>query len=450
MDPCFPTNVSDFKTIAGGGYMFVDKTLMIKDIVSYMNGPFLFTRPRRFGKTMNLSMLECFFDMGHPENRGLFEGLKVSEYPEVMSHFGKYKVVHLDFSMLESSDADDFMIRLQNMISMTFGNFKEISTSEKIDAIDRRLFKELHTKKADNAQLMLSILRLSKWIEQVYGAKAVILIDEYDKPAIQACKLGFFQKFIIRFRSFMEASLKTNQAYKFAIVTGVSHVSMASLFGGLNNLKEFNIFDNEFAETFGFTESEVTDLISRTGLPSGYLDTAREHYGGYRFGNKDMYNPFSIVNYLQGCVRGDCEPKTFWTPSEDVPLIADMLRRTAPDFKERILDLRVSDNILKSDIDLYMDFGKLSSDDPDDLSTAVITLMVTSGYLKPADTVFGVYTVSFPNLETAEAFDTMMRDMKIVNETTIESDQEHLQHEGRRCDQGAEPHPRRDVPPRPL
>ena len=417
MNPCFPTNVSDFKTIAGEGYTFVDKTLMIKDIVSFKNGPFLFTRPRRFGKTMNLSMLHCFFDMGHPENRDLFEGLKVSEYPDVMSHFGKYKVVHLDFSMLESSDMDDFMIRLRNMISKVFGNFKEIATSKKIDAEDRRSFKELREKKADSVELMFSILSLSQWIEQVYGTKAVILIDEYDKPVIQAYELGFLQEFMIKFKSFMESSLKTNQAYKFAAVTGVSHVSKASLFSGLNNLNEFDIFKKRYDEAFGFTESEVSELVSRAGLPAELLDTVRTYYDGYRFGDEDIYNPYSVMNYLQDCICGDYEPKAYWVRSGSTKLITDMLSRTAPDFREGILALGVPGNTMNSEIDPYLNFNSLSSDDPDDLNTAVITLMVTSGYLKAVESGDG-YAISLPNLEVAEAFDAMMKEMKVFKKAT--------------------------------
>ena len=413
----FPTSVSDFKEIANGKYSFVDKTLMIRDIVSFESGPFLFTRPRRFGKTMNLSMLHCFFDMGHPENRDLFEGLKVSEYPDVMSHFGKYKVVHLDFSMLESSDMDDFMIRLRNMISKVFGNFKEIATSKKIDAEDRRSFKELREKKADSVELMFSILSLSQWIEQVYGTKAVILIDEYDKPVIQAYELGFLQEFMIKFKSFMESSLKTNQAYKFAAVTGVSHVSKASLFSGLNNLNEFDIFKKRYDEAFGFTESEVSELVSRAGLPAELLDTVRTYYDGYRFGDEDIYNPYSVMNYLQDCICGDYEPKAYWVRSGSTKLITDMLSRTAPDFREGILALGVPGNTMNSEIDPYLNFNSLSSDDPDDLNTAVITLMVTSGYLKAVESGDG-YAISLPNLEVAEAFDAMMKEMKVFKKAT--------------------------------
>ncbi len=411
----FPTSVSDFKEIANGKYSFVDKTLMIRDIVSFESGPFLFTRPRRFGKTLNLSMLHCFFDMGHPENRDLFEGLKVSEYPDVMSHFGKYKVVHLDFSMLESSDMDDFMIRLQNMISKVFGNFKEIATSRKIDAEDRRSFKELREKKADSVELMFSILSLSQWIEQVYGTKAVILIDEYDKPVIQAYELGFLQEFMIKFKSFMESSLKTNQAYRFAVVTGVSHISKASLFSGLNNLNEFDIFKKEYDEAFGFTESEVSELISRADLPGVDLDTIKSYYDGYRFGDEDIYNPFSVMKYLHDCTRGDYEPKAYWVRSGSTKLITDMLSRTAPDFREGILALGVPGNIINSEVDPYLNFNSLSSNNPTNLKKAVITLMVTSGYLKAADAVNGKYTISLPNLEVAEAFDAMMSDMNVAD-----------------------------------
>ncbi len=418
MDQVFPTNVCDFKTIASEGYTFVDKTLMIRDIVSFRDGAFLFTRPRRFGKTMNLSMLHYFFDMDHPENRSLFEGLKVSRYPDVMSHFGKYKVIHMDFSMLESSDVDDFMIRLRNMVSMVYGNFKEISTSEKIDADDRRSFKELRAKKADNGQLMFSILSLSQWIEQVYGTKAVILIDEYDKPVIQAYELGFYQEFMVKFSSFMESSLKTNQAYKFAVMTGVSHISKASIFSGLNNLNEFDVFKKEYDEAFGFTESEVADLVSRADLPSVDMGTIKSYYDGYRFGDEDIYNPFSVMKYMHDCTRGDYKLKPYWVQSGDTKLITGLLSRTDPDFREKILALGVVGIIMKSDIDPHLSFESLSSDDPDDLKTAAITLMVTSGYLKAADESSGIYSISLPNLEVAEAFDIMMKKLKIVDKVT--------------------------------
>ena len=429
----YPVSISNFNTIVSENFDFVDKSLMIKDIVDQKSGAFLFTRPRRFGKTMNLNMLDAFFNCDCTNNKELFSKLKISKVPDAMEHLGKYKVIHLDFSQIESSSNEMFLKYTSVMISDLYKSYIDLITNKKLSEFDCSNFMDICNCKANIELLRGSITRLCKWIKAAYDKEVVILIDEYDKPAHKAYLSKFYEEFFDFFTPFMEATLKTNQDYRFAIVTGVSRISKQTLFSGLNNLKEFDIFKTRYDEAFGFTESEIKELLLKADIPMEEIEKIKAYYDGYRFGNEDVYNPFSVMNYLQDREYGDVEPQSYWVQSGDVSLITDTLSKTDPEFRDRIISLGVPGNTMTCEINPYLSMRNLFSVKKNILEEAAITLMVTSGYLKAIPTDNEQYVVSIPNTEVFKAYREFVKDLDIIEYNVTSKFIEYLYNKNERA-----------------
>ncbi len=426
MGKMIPAAVRDFRTLANGSYHFVDKTLMIKDIIDLGDGVFLFTRPRRFGKTMNLSMLEAFFDCGTPDGERLFSGLKVSEHPDVMEHLGKYKVLRLNFADIESSNQAFFLDRFSVMMSRLYVRFSRVLECDDVLDDEREQFMAIRGRRASEGLLSESISMLARWVKIAYGIDVVILIDEYDKPFHAAYLNGFYTEFMDFFSPFMESSLKSNPDYRFAVLTGVSRIATGTIFGGLNNLMEFDMFEAMLDESFGFTESEISALISDVGLPEEETDVIRNYYDGYRFGDEDVCNPFCVMSYIQDRLNGQTGTDSYWVQSGDTAMISDVLSRTDPDFRDRILTLAISGNSMERTVDPRLTLRDLQSTDEDVLEEAVLTLMVTSGYLKAVRSVSGRYVITVPNQEVSEVFENLVQRMSIVASTSVSRLSEYM------------------------
>lgn len=419
MDKIIPASISNFPTLVSGDYYYVDKSLMIKDLVELGDGASLFTRPRRFGKTMNLDMLKTFFDHSVPNGKEIFSGLKVSKYPDVMCHLGKYEVIRMDFTYLESSNMKLFLGCFSDLMSNVFSKYSDILNCETIPEPTRAKFALIMNAQADDSVLLSSMPLLCECINIAYGMKTVILIDEYDKPVHEAYLKGFYDEFMAIYSPFMERTLKANQNYKFAVLTGVSHLSKETIFSGLNNLQEFDIFRTKCDESFGFTEKEVSDLISEIGLPEEQLDVMREYYDGYRFGNEDVYNPYSVMNHLQRLREGVMSPRNHWVQSGDTSLITDVLIRTAPEFRDRILALSIPENSITTSINPRLSLRNIQSSKENVLEETAVTMMVTSGYLKAVPYDEKKYTITVPNMEVVEAFENLMNNLDIVDKTSV-------------------------------
>ncbi len=415
MVECFPVSTSDFKKIATEGFIFVDKSLMIRNIIRYKQAAFLFTRPRRFGKTMNLDMLRAFFDIENKDGKEMFSKLKIAGDSESMAHLGKYRVIRLDLSSTESSNMKDFLESFASMVSRTLRDFKRIPECDSIPQYERDLFMDYGKRTASKAMLTESILRLCQWIEDAYEDETVILIDEYDKPVRSAYLSGYYQEFMDFFKKFMESTLKTNTFYRFAVVTGCSRISKETLFSGLNNLKEFDIFQTGFDEEFGFTESELRFLIENTSIPAEEIDIMKSYYDGYRFGEKDVYNPYSVMNHLQDYIGGNKKPISYWVQSGDASLISEVLNRTTPEFRDEVISLGVPGNYFDGRVNPKMNFQNLFSTNENELEEAAITLLVTSGYLKAVPLDDGRYRLTIPNEEVFDAFDALMTSLNIAD-----------------------------------
>ncbi len=407
-----PSGVSGFRTLAGGDYHFVDKSLMIEDLIQLGEGPCLFTRPRRFGKTMNLSMLDAFFENGVPDGKELFSGLKISGCPEAMEHLGKYKVFRLNFADIESADLELFFDLFSLMMSDLYLTFDHLSECERISEAEREQFMAICRRDADEELLIRSVSLLSRWVKIAYGMDVVILIDEYDKPIHMAYQMGYYTEIAGFFSRFMESSFNGNECCRFAVLTGVSTISEESVYSGIVGLKRFDIFQPRFDGSFGFTEEEVGTLISDTGMPPEELDTIRKHYGGYRFGNQEVCNPFSVIRHIQGRIFGEARTKCHWANSGGSVMISDALCRAEPSFRDRILALADPGASLVCDISPNLSIGKLHSLDEDELEESTVTLLAISGYLTAVPCDGGRYAVSIPNLDVSEGYREMVSDVK--------------------------------------
>lgn len=409
---------SRFHEIANGDYYYVDKSLLIRDILKNGKKAFLFTRPRRFGKTTNLDMLDCFFNMDHIGESRVFEKLRIGQYPEYMSQRGRNRVIHMVFSDTDANNMPLFMDRFSTMISRMLADHRYILDNPDMDPVDRDVFDSLRNKTASESELIASVSYLCEWIHRYDGHETVIIVDEYDKPVQSAFLNDYYKVFMEFFSRFMESSFKTNADYRMAVIGGVSTVSKESIFGGMNNLCEIDIFDPRFDEYFGFTEGEVRDLLKEMDIPESEMSGIREYYDGYLFGNVEVYNPYSVMNHLENRLDGDGRLRPHWVSSGDTKIIANVISKNDRDFRESVISLGVPGNTMLSPVDLHMSFRSIQDGNTEEeLRKASISLMVTSGYLKAIPEGME-YRVLIPNTEVFTAFESIVRDLNIIDTVT--------------------------------
>ncbi len=295
-----PIGIEDFKEIISRDCYFVDKSLMIRDILDSGAKVTLFTRPRRFGKTLNMSMLRYFFEKTEEDNSYLFEGLSISESGnKYMSHMGQYPVISISLKGMKQASYEMSFLQFKYNIIEEFGRHRELLKSDKLTSAQIDMFTAIYDNKADDSAYFSALKLLSDCLASAYSKNVVILIDEYDVPLENAYFNGFYDKMINLIRSVFESALKTNSSLEFAVLTGCLRISKESIFTGLNNLSVCSIMNNGYSKYFGFTEDEVVKVLDYYGK-SGELPELKKWYDGYRFGTTEIYNPWSIVKFIQG------------------------------------------------------------------------------------------------------------------------------------------------------
>ena len=321
-----PIGVEDFKELVNKGYYFVDKTLMIKDIIDIKSSVNLFTRPRRFGKTLNMSMIQRYFEKTEEDNAYLFEGLNISKAGEKYKEYqGQYPVITLSLKSMKQSCFEDAFLLFKNIISKEFYRHKEILSSDNISEVNKREYFSIVEKTADNSQYLYSLKLLSDCLKEAYNKNVIILIDEYDVPLESAYFGGFYDDMVNLIRSVFESALKTNPSLEFGILTGCLRISRESIFTGLNNLAVYPMTENLFSQYFGFTEEEVKEIVRFYNI-SNHFDELKTWYDGYRFGEIEIYNPWSILNYLLKAVTSkDVLPKPYWSNTSSNDIIHDLV-----------------------------------------------------------------------------------------------------------------------------
>ena len=311
-----PVGVDSFEKIRKDGFYYVDKTTLIEQLLEQWGEVNLFTRPRRFGKTLNMSMLRCFFEIG--ADRSLFEGLDISKNQELCNtYMGKFPVVFLSLKNVDGLTFADAKYRLTELVAAEAERFLFLSDSKKLSENEKSRYQALISLDygrytMDETILVSSLQLLSQLLYRHYGQKTIILIDEYDVPLDKAFQHGYYKEMVSLIRGVFGQALKTNDALQFAVLTGCLRVSKESIFTGLNNFKVLSITDARFDEQFGFTDREVKDLLSYYNVEDKFKET-KEWYDGYRFGNVDIYCPWDVINYVDR-IKDDpgARPEAFW------------------------------------------------------------------------------------------------------------------------------------------
>ena len=404
-----PIGVSDFKEIVENNYYYIDKTKLIEDILHYRAKVNLFTRPRRFGKTLNMSMIKYFFDIENKEeNRKLFDGLNISE-SEHMQEQGQYPVIYISFRNMEEVSWENSHIAIRQLISNMYDEFKFIR--EEMDERELFYFDNVWFNK-DIADWKGSLKALTKYLYEYYGKKAVVLIDEYDTPIIQAYQEGYYKQAISFFKKFYGDAMKDNEYLQFGIMTGILRIAKEGIFSGLNNLKVNNIFSEKYSEYYGLTENEVVEAVKYYGLEYE-MEDVREWYDGYQFGETEIYNPWSIINFLD-----EKKLRPYWIGVSGNKTIYDLLGKADKKVIEDLEKLFVGKTVYKA-INEYMEYVFNASD--------IWELFLYSGYLTTDGEKKGeLYPLRLPNKEIQTFFRKIFIDRFVGNYTQFSNIVENL------------------------
>lgn len=398
-----PVGIDNFEKIRQNGFYYVDKTSLIEQLFSNWGEVNLFTRPRRFGKTLNMSMLKYFFEIG--TDRSLFDGLHISSNEKICSeHMGKYPVIFLSLKNAEGLNFDTAKYQMVELIAREAERFPFLAKDTNLSDRDREKYRVLtafadgHYQMSDDV-LYGSLQTLSELLYKHFNQKTVILIDEYDVPLDKAFQHGYYREMVALIRAMFGRALKTNEALAFAVLTGCLRVSKESIFTGLNNFKILSITDSRFDEQFGFTDKEVQKLLADYHLEARFSET-KEWYDGYRFGNVDVYCPWDVINHIDR-IKDDpnARPEAYWINTSGNDLVkrfVDKANRTTRNEIEQLIAGNAIEKTLRLD---------LTYDEIDNSIENLWSVLFTTGYLTQTGmTEDGAYRLVIPNREICEVF----------------------------------------------
>lgn len=391
-----PVGIDDFKKIREAGFYYVDKTKLIEQLLQSWGEVTLFTRPRRFGKTLNMSMLKSFFEIG--AEKSLFQDLYISEKEKLCAEYmGKYPVIFLSLKGVEGLHFADAQKMLMTIINNEVRRHYYLKTSDKLTVEDRKQFEKMLLN--EDVNLVDSLRLLSQLLYLHYDQKVVILIDEYDVPLDKAFKNGYYQEMVSLIRGLFGQALKTNEFLQFAVLTGCLRVSKESIFTGLNNFEINSIVDIEHEEGFGFTDAEVMQMLKYYHCTNRYSDI-KEWYDGYHFGNADIYCPWDVINFVKKILTdSNAKPSAFWINSSGNDLVKLFVDKADQSTKDEIERLVAGESVTKRiRLDLTYDEIENSIDN-------VWSVLFTTGYLTNiGNPESGVYELVIPNREVHEVF----------------------------------------------
>ena len=392
-----PTGIESFEKLRRGNFYYVDKTGLIRDLLKNWGEVNLFTRPRRFGKTLNMSMLKCFFEIG--VDKTLFDGLAISKETALCEEYmGKFPVVFISLKDVDGLTFKEAYGKLHEIIQKEIRRLYFLTESSKLSEMDKQAFNKLASTD-EEVEIQKSLALLTELLYKHYGQKTILLIDEYDVPLDKAFQHGYYKEMASLIRGLFSPALKTNDFLQFAVLTGCLRVSKESIFTGLNNFKVLSITDSRFDEHFGFTDVEVKMLLEDYDLLDHYDDT-RRWYDGYRFGNVDVYCPWDVINYVD-LLHNDphAEPQAFWINSSGNDLVkrfVDKADKTTQGEIERLIAGEAIEKAVRLE---------LTYDEIDNSIDNVWSVLFTTGYLTQTGEVErGVYKLVIPNREVREVF----------------------------------------------
>ena len=393
-----PVGIENFEEIRKEGFYYVDKTGLIRDLLNNWGKVNLFTRPRRFGKTLNMSMLKSFFEIG--TDKTLFDGLAISEEKELCeAYMGKFPVVFVSLKDVDGLTFENAYGKLRDILRAEISRLSFLMQSEQIAEDDKYSFERFLREQDTLDDVQKSLKMLSSLLYQHYGQKVILLIDEYDVPLDKAFQHGYYKEMVALIRSLFSRALKTNDFLQFAVLTGCLRVSKESIFTGLNNFDVNSIIDVEHDEQFGFTEAEVQELLQYYDREAA-APVMKAWYDGYRFGNADVYCPWDVINYAKKLLANpQAEPQAFWINSSGNDLVkrfVDKADKTTQDEIERL----IAGEAIEKAVRLELTYGEV-----DNSIDNLWSVLFTTGYLTQAGRVErGVYKLIIPNREVREVF----------------------------------------------
>ena len=430
-----PVGIDDFSKLRESDFYYVDKTRLIEQLLYRWSEVTLFTRPRRFGKTLSMSMLRSFFEIG--TDKSLFDGLYISGNKELCdAYMGKYPVIFLSLKGVDGLDFTTARRMLCAILKNELDRHYYLKTSDALTDEDRTLFTKMLQETDENIEDSLRML--SKLLFKHFGQKVVILIDEYDVPLDKAFQNGYYKEMVSLIRGLFGQALKTNEFLQFAVLTGCLRISKESIFTGLNNFKVMSITDSRFDEQFGFTDKEVRRLLSDYGMDSHY-DEIKEWYDGYHFGRADVYCPWDVINHVDHLRDdSDAKPQTYWINSSGNSLVRRLINRADSSTKDEIERLIAGEAIEKViRLDLTYDEIENSIDN-------IWSVLFTTGYLtkigevKLPDSESYAYKLIIPNKEVREVFVLQIQEwfkavvanendtMKLLSRAILDKDEQQI------------------------
>lgn len=391
-----PIGIENFEKLRQEDFYYIDKTRLIEQLLTRWGEVNLFTRPRRFGKSLNMSMLQSFFEIG--KDKTLFDGLRISDNQELCEKYqGKFPVVSVSLKGINGATYEEARRFLIKTINEEARRLSVLSDSTELDETDHELLTQLKKKEMTNDSLVYSIRELTELLEKHYGRKVIVLIDEYDVPLAKANENGYYNEMVLLIRNLFENALKTNNSLKFAVLTGCLRIAKESIFTGLNNFKVYSITDKSFDETFGFTDAEVRELLRYYGQEK-YYETVKEWYDGYRFGNVDVYCPWDVINFCSDHLADPgLEPKNYWANTSGNSVIGHFIDSVGKPQKLTRIELEqlVNGGIVQKEINFELTYKELYSSIDNLWSTLFMT-----GYLTQRGEPSGNrYNLVIPNRE---------------------------------------------------
>lgn len=369
-----PIGVSDFK-LATTGYYYVDKTLMIRDFLDKKPMVSLFTRPRRFGKTLNMDMLRVFFEKTNEDTSVYFKDKQIWQCGDYYTkHQGQYPVIFLTFKDVKSMTWDETFQKIRRLISLEFIRHNELETSSVLTAYEKEQYHLLAGDSGDEVDCQMGLQLLSLLLHKHYGRECIIIIDEYDTPIQQGHTCNFYPEIVNFMRNFFSGGLKDNPHLAFGFLTGILRVAKESIFSGMNNLKTYSILDDGYSSYFGFTEKEVKDMLRYYGKDDKYNELS-EWYDGYRFGNTEIFNPWSVINYISD----NCFPKAFWQSTGSNEIIGEIIQTATPEITKDLYKLLCGEKIAA-----YIDTGVIYPEVQNN-PYSIYSFLLVAGYLKVAN-----------------------------------------------------------------
>ena len=407
-----PIGIENFEEFFSEDFYYVDKTLFIKELLQNWGKVNLFTRPRRFGKTLNMSMLKCFFETG--KDPALFEGLKIMQEKDLCEKYmGKFPVISISLKSVDGLNFESASVALRTVIGNEAGRFRFLRNSDRLTDDEKEAYAQLtevgssqggvYTMTGKMAEA--SLQTLSQLLEKHFGQKVILLIDEYDVPLDKAFQAGYYDEMVSLIRNLLGNALKTNDSLYFAVLTGCLRISKESIFTGLNNLNVMTVSDPYFCDGFGFTEDEVTELLNYYGLEE-FHDTVRDWYDGYQFGNISVYCPWDVIKYAQILLKDkEAEPENYWANTSGNDLIRRLLKKANQSTKNDVERLINGETITKT---LRQE---LTYREVEDSIDNIWSVLYSTGYLTCRRRMPGKkMELTLPNREVRELFIELVKD----------------------------------------